>query len=102
MKFVTYTLDGGAQPRFGFKKDEYIIDVIRAAIWANEKNGDSSFLEIPSTLKKALENWDVYFSKLKELDASLPEMNIHSYFGEGKNIPSTGSQSTIIPGFLRV
>jgi len=52
MKFVTYTLDGGAQPRFGFKKDEYIIDVIRAAIWANEKNGDSSFLEIPSTLKK--------------------------------------------------
>ena len=86
MKFVTYTLDGGAQPRFGFKKDEYIIDVIRAAIWANEKNGDSSFLEIPSTLKKALENWDVNFSKLKELDASLPEMNIHSHSGEGKNI----------------
>ncbi|SVC79502.1 uncharacterized protein METZ01_LOCUS332356, partial [marine metagenome] len=25
MKFVTYTLDNGPQPRFGFKKDEYII-----------------------------------------------------------------------------
>ena len=86
MKFVTYTLDGGAQPRFGFKKDEYIIDVIRAAIWANEINGDTSFLEIPSTLKRALENWDSNFAKLKELDASLPDMNIQSHSGGGKPI----------------
>lgn len=86
MKFVTYTLDGGAQPRFGFKKDEYIIDVIRAAIWANENNGDTSFLEIPSTLKRALENWDTYFAKLKELDTALPDMNIQSHSGGGKPI----------------
>ncbi len=86
MKFVTYTLDGGAQPRFGFKKDEYIIDVIRAAIWANETNGDTSFLEIPSTLKRALENWDSNFAKLKVLDASLPDMNIQSHSGGGKPI----------------
>ena len=86
MKFVTYTLDGGAQPRFGFKKDEYIIDVIRAAIRANEINGDTSFLEIPSTLKRALENWDSNFTKLKELDASLPDMNIQSHSGGGKPI----------------
>ena len=86
MKFVTYTLDGGAQPRFGFKKDEYIIDVIRAAIWSNETNGDSRFLEIPSTLKHALENWDTNFEKLKELDASLPNMNIQSHAGGGKPI----------------
>ncbi|MBT4555880.1 MAG: hypothetical protein HOC41_09390, partial [Candidatus Marinimicrobia bacterium] len=72
MKFVTYTQDGGDQPRFGFKKDQYIVDVIRAAIWAKESKGDPSFLEIPSTLKMALENWDANFSKLKELDASLP------------------------------
>ena len=25
MKFVTYMLDGSTQPRFGFKKNEYII-----------------------------------------------------------------------------
>ena len=79
-------LDGGAQPRFGFKKDEYIIDVIRAAIWANENNGDSSYLEIPSTLKRTLENWDTNFAKLKELDASLPDMNIQSHSGGGKPI----------------
>ena len=49
MKFVTYMLDGSTQPRFGFKKIEYIIDVIRAAIWAKETQSDLSFLEIPST-----------------------------------------------------
>ena len=31
MKFVTYNLDGSTQPRFGFKKDDYIIDVVRAS-----------------------------------------------------------------------
>jgi len=79
-------LEGGAQPRFGFKKDEYIIDVIRAAIWANENKGDSSYLEIPSTLKRALEDWDTNFTKLKELDAALPDMNIQSHSGGGKPI----------------
>ena len=62
MKFVTYTLDDNARPRFGFKKDDYIVDVIRSAIWYNENNQDPSFLEIPSTLKKTLENWDTHFS----------------------------------------
>lgn len=83
MKFVTYTLDNNARPRFGFKKDDYIVDVIRSAIWNNENNQDPSFLEIPSTLKKALENWDTHFSKLKELDLSLPAMNIQSHSGGG-------------------
>ena len=40
MKFVTYTLDNDIRPRFGYKKDEYIVDVIRSAIWNNEKNQD--------------------------------------------------------------
>ena len=86
MKFVTYILDGGAQPRFGFKKDQYIIDVIRAAIWANENNGDPSFLEIPSTLKRALENWSSNLDRLQTLNNSLPDINIHSHSGGGKPI----------------
>ena len=28
MKFVTYNLYGGSQPRFGFKKNDYIIEKI--------------------------------------------------------------------------
>ncbi|MBT3840330.1 MAG: fumarylacetoacetate hydrolase family protein [Candidatus Marinimicrobia bacterium] len=86
MKFATYMLDGAAHSRFGFKKDKYIIDVIRASIWANETKGDSSFFEIPTSLKGALENWDANLSKLKELYALLPEINIHSHSGGGNPI----------------
>ena len=86
MKFATYTLEGSIQPRFGFKKDKYIVDVLHAAIWANESKGNSSFLEIPSTLKIALDNWETNFVKLKELDDSLPDINIQSHFVRGKPI----------------
>lgn len=79
MKFATYTLEGSIQPRFGFKKDKYIVDVLHAAIWANESKGNSSFLEIPSTLKMALDNWGTNFAKLKELDDCLPDINIQSH-----------------------
>ena len=79
MKFATYTLEGSNQPRFGFKKDKYIVDVLHAAIWANESKGNSSFLEIPSTLKMALDNWGTNFVKLKELDDYLPDINIQSH-----------------------
>ena len=86
MKFATYTLEGSIQPRFGFKKDKYIVDVLHAAIWANESKGNSSFLEIPSTLKMALDNWGTNFIKLKELDDCLPDINIQSHSVGGKPI----------------
>ena len=86
MKFATYTLKGSIQPRFGFKKDKYIVDVLHAAIWANESKGNSSFLEIPSTLKMALDNWGTNFVKLKELDECLPDINIQSHSVRGKPI----------------
>ena len=86
MKFATYTLEGSHQPRFGFKKDEYIVDILHAAIWANESKGNSSFLEIPSTLKLALDNWGTNFVKLKELDECLPDINIDSHSVDGNPI----------------
>jgi len=86
MKFATYTLEGSLQPRFGFKKDKYIVDVLHAAIWANESKGNSSFLEIPSTLKMALDNWGTNFVKLKELNDCLPDINIQSHSVGGKPI----------------
>ena len=86
MKFATYTLKGNLQPRFGFKKDKYIVDVLDAAIWANESKGNSSFLEIPSTLKIALDNWGTNFVKLKELDDCLPDINIQSHSVGGRPI----------------
>jgi len=86
MKFATYTLKGSLQPRFGFKKDKYIIDILHAAIWADESKGNSSFLEIPSTLKMALDNWGTNFVKLKELDECLPDINFQSHSVRGKPI----------------
>ena len=41
MKFVTYTNIDGEKPRFGFKRDDEIVDVIRSAIWVNENNKDA-------------------------------------------------------------
>ena len=37
-------------------------------------------------MKNALKNWDTNYAKLKELEAFLPEMNIHSHSGGGKPI----------------
>ena len=65
MKFVTYTNIDGEKPRFGFKRDDEIVDVIRSAKWVNQNNKDASFLTIPTTIKLALGNWDINFSKLK-------------------------------------
>ena len=48
MKFVTYNLYEGSQPRFGFKKNDYIIDIVRASIWIKKDQEDASFLDIPS------------------------------------------------------
>ena len=86
MKFATYVLEDCLQPRFGFKKDQYIIDVLRASIWANESKGNSSFLKIPSSLKMALDKWDTNFIRLKELDECLLGINTQSHSVGGKPI----------------
>ena len=50
MKFVTYTNFYGETPRFGFKRDDEIVDVIWSGIWVNENIKDASFLTVPKTL----------------------------------------------------
>ena len=97
MKFVTYSLGEGTNYRFGFKKNEYVVDIIRASIWANENQGDFSYLEIPSTLKKALENWDFNLKKLQELNSILPEVNIQSHSGGDKPIAILESDVSLLP-----
>jgi len=97
MKFVTYSLGEGTNYRFGFKKNDYIIDTIRASIWANESQGDFSYLEIPSSLKKALENWDINLKKLQKLSAILPEVNIQSHSGGNKPIAIHENEVSLFP-----
>ena len=97
MKFVTYNLYGGSQPRFGFKKNDYIIDIVRASIWIKKDQEDASFLDIPSELKLALENWNSSFTKLKELYKAIPDDDLDSLFANGKPIAALEKDVNLLP-----
>ena len=86
MKFVTYSAFDTEPPRFGFKKGPYIVDVLRSAIWVKQNRSRAEFLELPTSLKRALENWHVYVQKLVELDSILPEHDLPSYQANDKSI----------------
>ena len=97
MKFVTYTNNDGETPRFGFKRDDEIVDVIRSGIWVNENIKDSSFLTVPTTLKLALGNWDINFSKLKGLNQAIPDSDLSSLEANGKPIAIKESEASLLP-----
>ena len=44
MRFVTFQYGENSKPRFGFKKNNYIIDIVHASNWVNESNEDPRFL----------------------------------------------------------
>ncbi|MBN4081311.1 fumarylacetoacetate hydrolase family protein [Caldithrix abyssi] len=71
MKFVTYTERHHSNPGFGFKVENQIVDVIRAAEWANENQNNDSFLSIPDDLKTALADWRRFFPLLQELEETI-------------------------------
>jgi 2-keto-4-pentenoate hydratase/2-oxohepta-3-ene-1,7-dioic acid hydratase in catechol pathway len=97
MKFVTYTNIAGETPRFGFKRDDEIVDVIRSGIWVNENNKDASFLTVPTTLKLALGNWDINFSKLKNLNQAIPDTDLSSLEVDEKPIAIKESEASLLP-----
>jgi len=97
MKFVTYTNIDGETPRFGFKRGDEIVDVIRSGIWVNENKKDSSFLTIPTTLKLALANWDRNFSKLKNLNQAIPDTALTSLEVDEKPIAIKESETDLLP-----
>ena len=97
MKFVTYTNIDGETPRFGFKRGDEIVDVIRSGIWVNENIKDSSFLTVPTTLKLALGNWDINFSKLKNLNQAIPDTDLSSLEVDEKPIAIKESEASLLP-----
>ena len=96
MKFATYIQDKESNSRFGFKKDNYIIDISSAAQWANKTKNNSRFLEIPASLKEALGSWDINFSKLQQLDAFLEENNFDPKSNNGKLISVLESEVQLL------
>ena len=79
MKFLTFKSKNDNEIRFGFKSYEKVIDIGLAAKWLYEKKNDNSFINIPLTLHKALENWDQNFTLLKTLDSKLDDFDIESF-----------------------
>ena len=86
MKFVTYSQFDSDPPRFGFKKGPYIVDVLRSAIWAKQSQNKDQFLDIPTSLKRALEQWHHHFRKLQELSELVPSDNLSSYTANDRPI----------------
>jgi len=91
MKFATYQNNGNAKPRFGFKRNSYIVDIERCANWLNQQNEDINIVDIPSSLKEALKNWESNFEKLSKLDALLSDNNINESDMNGDAIASLES-----------
>ena len=79
MKFLTFKTKNDNEIRFGFKSYEKVIDIGLAAKWLYEKKNDNSFINIPLTLHKALEEWDQNFTLLKALNTKLDDFDIEPF-----------------------
>ena len=89
MKFLTYINENNQEPGFGFKYDDLIINIRKAAEWIHQDIGDNKFLTIPKDLITTLEDWDNYFPILKEMEEiiqtgdtskySKPELEVKIY-----------------------
>ena len=67
MKLATFTTEGSEKPRYGFKKEKYIIDILYLSKFLQEKNKDDRFLDLPLSLKESLKDWNKNFKKFKDL-----------------------------------
>ena len=77
MKLATYRYDGSEKPRFGYKRKNYIVDIEKSAKWIGEKSNDKTFMGIPSTLKEALNNWEINFKKITHLNQIIADKDIN-------------------------
>ena len=68
MKFLTYIKENEKEPDFGFKYDDLIINIRKAAEWTHKDKGDDKFLIIPKDLITTLGDWDRYYPILKEME----------------------------------
>ena len=78
MKFVTYKNSFDSLTHFGFKHGENIIDIHASANWVKKEMGDDSFLSIPISLKKTLENWDTNLKKLRDLEKIIIKSDVNN------------------------
>tara|TARA_S200000501_G_C20658640_1_gene670829 strand:- start:6 stop:899 length:894 start_codon:yes stop_codon:yes gene_type:complete len=66
-------------------------------MWVNQENDNSEFLKIPSSLKDALQNWELNLKMIKNLALYLPEKDINKYNVSGRPIAILESDLDFMP-----
>ena len=97
MKFVTYKNNFDPLIHFGFKHGENIIDIHASANWVNKEKNDDSFLSIPTSLKKALENWNINLKKLRDLEKIIIKSDIKDIKNNNHSMVIEESKITFLP-----
>ena len=86
MKLATFTTKGSEDPRYGFKKEEHIIDILYLSKFLQEKNNDDRFLNLPHSLKESLKDWNKNFKKFKDLYNTSLNENLNAKTKDGFQI----------------
>ena len=68
MKLLSYALDYRMEPRLAFSLAGQAIDVMRASLWMKEDRNAQDFLNLASSMKLTLENWQRCYSLLVHLE----------------------------------
>ncbi len=79
MKLLTYIKDKNEQPSFGFKVNDFIVDIRKGAEWINQDQGNDKFLTIPNDLKTALEEWNHFFPILIEMQETVQNGDLSKF-----------------------
>ena len=79
MKLLTYIKDENEQPSFGFKVNDFIVDIRKGAEWINQDQGNNKFLTIPNDLETALEEWNHFFPILKEMQETVQNGDLSKF-----------------------
>ena len=79
MKLLTYIKDENEQPSFGFKVNDFIVDIRKGAEWINQDQGNEKFLTIPNDLKTALEEWNHFFPILIEMQETVQNGDLSKF-----------------------
>ncbi|MCF7823934.1 MAG: fumarylacetoacetate hydrolase family protein [Candidatus Marinimicrobia bacterium] len=83
MKLLSYGLDYRMEPRLAFSLRGHAVDVMRASLWMKDERNAIDFLNLASSMKLALEDWERSFKLLKELEAAFLNLQFEelSIFG---------------------
>lgn len=68
MKLLSYGLDYSMEPRLAFSLGGQAIDVMRASLWMKADRNAQDYLNLASSMKLVLEDWQRSFSLLSQLE----------------------------------